>query len=76
MQAVATSIDAFAVGVGFSAVGIRIIPSVVVIGCITFVLSCVAIGIGRIFGSFLENKAQILGGVILVFIGIKSFIGL
>lgn len=74
MQAVATSIDAFAVGVGFSAVGIAIIPAAALIGSITFVMCWLAIGIGRMFSAALEDKAQIAGGALLILIGLKSFL--
>ncbi|MGN1015169.1 MAG: manganese efflux pump MntP family protein [Butyricicoccus sp.] len=73
MQAVATSIDAFAVGVGFSAVGIAIVPAAVLIGSITFVMCWLAIGIGKMFGTVLEDRAQIAGGALLILIGLKSF---
>ncbi|MEG1930880.1 MAG: manganese efflux pump MntP family protein [Anaerovorax sp.] len=71
-QAIATSIDAFAVGVGFSAVQIHILPAVLVIGVTTFICSFLAILIGKKFGNYLGNKAEILGGVILIAIGIKA----
>ena len=73
IQAVATSIDAFAVGVGFSAVGIAVLPATALIGGTTFVLCWLAIGIGKIFGTVLEDKAQIAGGLLLIAIGLKSF---
>lgn len=74
LQAVATSIDAFAVGVGFSAVGIALLPACSLIGVTTFGLCWVAIAIGRVFGKLLEDKAQIAGGIVLIVIGIKSFL--
>ena len=74
LQAIATSIDAFAVGVGFSAIGIRLLPACSLIGMTTFTLCWVAIAIGRVFGKLLEDKAQIVGGMILIVIGIKSFL--
>ncbi|MGM9648554.1 MAG: manganese efflux pump MntP family protein [Butyricicoccaceae bacterium] len=75
-QSIATSIDAFAVGVGFSAMRVEIFSAVSVIGITTFVLSGLAVLLGRVIGKVLENKAEIIGGVILVLIGIKSLIGL
>lgn len=75
-QAIATSIDAFAVGVGFSAMRVEIFSAVGLIGVTTFILSGLAVVLGRMVGNVLENKAEILGGVILVLIGIKSLIGL
>lgn len=74
MQAVATSIDAFAVGVGFSAVGIAIVPAAALIGGITVVMCRLAVGIGRRFGAVLEDKAQIAGGALLLLIGLKAFL--
>lgn len=77
IQAVATSIDAFAVGVGFAAGGMTmadIYYSVSLIGIITLLLSLWAIFIGRRFGSMLGSKAEILGGAILVIIGIKALL--
>lgn len=76
-QAIATSIDAFAVGVGFAAGAMPtadIFYSVFLIGIITFLLSMWAIFIGKRFGNMLGSKAEILGGVILVIIGIKSLL--
>ncbi len=74
VQAFATSIDAFAVGVGFCAMQINIVNAVVIIGLITFALSLCAILIGKKFGDFLGNKALVLGGFILIFIGLKAFL--
>ena len=72
IQAVATSIDAFAVGVGFSAMQVHIGQAASIIGVTTLTCSFIAIAIGKKFGDMLGNKAQILGGVILVIIGIKG----
>lgn len=72
MQSVATSIDAFAVGVGFSALYIDIVPAVLTIGITTAALSALAIVVGKKFGDFLGGRAQILGGIILIIIGIKG----
>ena len=74
VQAIATSIDALAVGVGFAAVKVNIWLSAGLIGITTFLLSAVAVFIGRKCGSFLRQKAQIAGGVILILIGIKIFV--
>lgn len=76
LQAVATSIDALAVGVSFSALKVAILPAVLLIGVTTAVISLLAILFGKRFGCLLGNRAQILGGVILVLIGLKAFIGL
>ena len=75
IQAVATSIDAFAVGVGFSAMQVNIVQAVSIIGVTTLVCSFIATAIGKKFGNMLGNKAQILGGLILIIIGIKGMFG-
>ncbi len=71
MLAIATSIDAFAVGVGFSMIRVNIIFPVLVIGIVTFIFSLVGAYIGNRIGSFFENKVEVFGGVVLVGIGIK-----
>ncbi|MBR6762063.1 MAG: manganese efflux pump [Oscillospiraceae bacterium] len=74
LQGVATSIDALAVGVSFAALpDIHIVSAVLLICCITLALSCCGVLLGKRFGSLLNNKAQILGGIILIGIGIKIF---
>ncbi len=77
LQGVATSIDALAVGVGFSAqlngYGEAFI-TVGIIGVATFVISTAGVYIGRMFGGMLKDKAQIFGGVILVGIGLKILV--
>ena len=74
LQSVATSIDAFAVGVAFTAMKVKIIPVVTVIALITAVLVTVAIIIGRKMGDVLGAKAEILGGIILIIIVIKAML--
>ena len=69
--AIATSIDALAVGVVFAAQKTPVVSSVIVIGAITFVMSLVGVGIGNRFGSKYEKKAEFAGGVVLVLIGTK-----
>lgn len=71
LLAVATSIDALAVGVTFAFLKVNIIAAVIFIGCITFVCSAFGIKIGSVFGAKYNRKAQIFGGVILVCIGLK-----
>ena len=71
-QAIATSIDAFAVGVSFAASGANIALSASLIAVTTFVCSLLALFVGKRFGNMLGSKAQILGGVILIAIGIKG----
>lgn len=74
IQAIATSIDAFAVGISFATLHVDIVVAVVVIGIITMLLSLGGVYIGKKFGSLLNNKATILGGLILIGIGLKIFI--
>lgn len=71
LLAIATSIDALAVGIVFAAEKTAIAFSVTMIGVITFLLSFVGIFIGHKFGSKYEKKAEFAGGVILVLIGLK-----
>ena len=71
LLAIATSIDALAVGIVFAAEKTNLIFSVTMIGVITFALSLVGIFIGHKFGSKYEKKAEIAGGVILILIGLK-----
>ena len=72
VQAVATSIDAFAVGVSFAANSANIWQSAPIIAVTTFVLSLIALFVGTKAGEKLGDKADILGGIILIIIGIKS----
>lgn len=69
--AVATSIDALAVGVTFAFMQVSIIPAVSFIGVVTFVCSAAGIKIGSIFGTKYQSKAELFGGLVLVGIGIK-----
>lgn len=72
LMAVATSIDALAVGVSFAIISdINIVLAVSLIGITTFVLSALGIKIGNIFGLKFKSKAELAGGVILVLIGLK-----
>ncbi len=71
LLAIATSIDALAVGVTFAFLNIDIIPICVSIGVITFVCSAIGVKIGSIFGSKYRSKAEFCGGVILILIGLK-----
>ena len=74
IQGVTTSIDAFAVGISFATLHVDITLAVCSIGIITMVLSTIGVLIGKKFGDLLNNKATILGGLILVGMGIKIFI--
>jgi putative Mn2+ efflux pump MntP len=68
---VATSIDALAVGLSYSFLGISIFFPAIIIGVITFLLSFFGVYMGRRFGKILKNRIEILGGLILVIIGLK-----
>ncbi|MDP4221899.1 MAG: manganese efflux pump [Bacteroidota bacterium] len=72
--AVGTSIDAFAVGISFALLSIRIWYSALIIGAVTFFASMAAIRIGKSAGTRLGNKVEIIGGLILIAIGIKIFL--
>ena len=69
--AIATSIDALAVGITFGFLEVNIILSVICIGIITLILSLIGTKIGNKFGDKLQNKAELLGGFILILIGTK-----
>lgn len=70
-QAVATSIDALAVGVGFALLNINIVTAALFICGVTFTCSFVGSFVGRFFGNLVKNKAEIFGGVMLILIGTK-----
>lgn len=69
--AVATSIDALAVGISFAFLQVDILKAVSVIGVTTFVLSAIGVAVGNVFGSKYEKKATLAGGIILMLIGLK-----
>jgi len=71
MLAVATSIDALAVGITFAFLQVRIIPAALLIGVTTFCLSSLGIYIGNRFGARYKSRAELAGGVILILIGSK-----
>jgi manganese efflux pump family protein len=68
---IATSIDAFAVGVTFAILNISIITPIIIIGLVTFILSFIGVYIGKNLGHLFGNKIEILGGIILIGIGLK-----
>ncbi len=72
-QAVATAIDAFAVGVSLRAEQVAILPASAIIGCTTAVCCVVAIIIGRKVGPLLGDRAEVVGGIVLVCIGLRAF---
>ena len=69
--AVATSIDALAVGVSFAFLRVSIFPAVTFIGVVTLTLSMLGVKIGNIFGAKFKSKAELAGGVILILMGTK-----
>ena len=71
MLAVATSIDALAVGITFAFLGVDIWSSIAIIGLTTFCLSIVGVAVGHAFGSRYEKPATVVGGVVLILIGLK-----
>lgn len=71
LLAIATSIDALAVGVTYAFLQVRIVPAVSFIGVITFTLSIVGVKIGNVFGLKYKSKAELTGGIILIVMGIK-----
>ena len=72
--AVATSIDALAVGVTFAFLQVEIVPAVSFIGVTTFLISAAGVKVGNIFGGRWQKGAQITGGVILILLGVKILI--
>ena len=71
LLAVATSIDAFAVGVSFAFMNLNIGLSVAIIGVTTGLFAAAGLCIGRLFGSHWQKPAQIAGGIVLILIGVK-----
>lgn len=69
--ALATSIDALAVGVTFAFLQVNILPAVLFIGVITFVLSGAGVKIGNVFGSRYQSVAELFGGIVLILMGLK-----
>ena len=69
--AVATSIDALAIGVSFAFLKVRIVPAVTFIGVTTLILSMIGVKIGNVFGMRYKSRAELAGGVVLILIGLK-----
>ncbi len=72
--AIATSIDALAVGLSLSFLGTAIIRPAIIIGIVTFILSFFSLQVGNKIGHFLERKVEVVGGLILIGIGIKILV--
>lgn len=71
LLAVATSIDALAVGVTFAFLQVRILPAVALIGAVTFLFSAAGVKLGSVFGIRYKSKAELLGGIVLILMGTK-----
>lgn len=69
--AIATSIDALAVGITFAFFEANLFFSIIIIGVITFILSIIGVILGNKFGDKFQNKAELAGGIILILIGFK-----
>ena len=69
--AVATSIDALAIGVTFAFLGVNIVEAIILIGITTGIISGVGLKIGNVFGSRYKSKAEMAGGIVLILMGIK-----
>ena len=74
MLAIATSIDALAIGVTFAFLKVNITSAVMMIGIVAFILSILGVKIGNIFGDRYEKKAEFTGGLILIFMGTKILV--
>ena len=72
--AVATSIDALAVGVTFAFLRVQIVPAVTFIGCTTFLLSMTGVRVGTVFGARYKSRAELAGGGILLLMGVKILV--
>lgn len=71
LMAIATSIDALAMGITFAFLSVKIGKASAIIGCTTFVISAIGVFIGNRFGARYKNKASLTGGIILILIGCK-----
>ena len=71
LMAVATSIDALAVGVTFAFLDVKIVPAISIIGATTFCLSVAGVAVGNYFGTRYKRRAELAGGCILVLLGLK-----
>lgn len=73
-QSIATSIDAFAVGISFALLGTKIFLPVIIIGIITFIASIIGLQIGKIMGARFSKYIEVFGGLVLIGIGLKILI--
>lgn len=72
--AIATSIDALAVGITFAFLNYPIVEAISIIGIVTFIISIIGVYVGNFFGNKYKSKAELAGGLILIFIGIKILV--
>lgn len=72
--AVATSIDALAIGATFAFLGVNIVEAIILIGITTGIISGVGLKIGNVFGSRYKSKAEMAGGIVLILMGIKILV--
>lgn len=71
LLAIATSIDALAVGITFAFMKVNLLIAVAFIGVVTFLCSAVGVKIGSVFGTRYKSKAELFGGIVLILIGLK-----
>lgn len=74
VQAIATSIDALAVGISLSVLSVNIFSAIAIISLVTFICCLIAVMVAKRFGTLLGKRAGIVGGIILILIGIKIFV--
>ena len=74
LLAMATSIDAFAVGITFSFFNINIFTAIIIIGITTFLISSIGVKAGKVFGLRFRSKAELLGGAVLIILGLRILI--
>ena len=72
--AIATSIDALAVGITFSFLEVNIVEAITIIGVVTAIISAIGVFVGNIFGNKYKTKAEMAGGLILVLLGLKILV--
>lgn len=73
--AFATSVDAFAAGVTFAFLRVSIVPAIILIGVTTFIISAVGMKLGGVVGVKFKSKAELAGGIVLVWLAVYSLIG-
>ena len=74
LMAIATSIDALAIGVTFAFLETAILPAIGIIGCTTFLLSAIGVKVGALFGDKYRAPAERIGGIVLLLIGVKTLL--